>query len=412
MSIKGDLIFASVAIPPVGGGYYTRLIYRSTDGGTTWDLLDTNLIHRSASITILNGNPPKLIGAINSRLYYSDDLGVTWDSTQQNNPPLFRFHDKGNVPGLVFGIGESFYSQDRLFRSTDYGRTWTEPYPFPASSDGSDHAIGMSTRASDMYVNDYTNIGGNFFYHSKDNGETWNYVGIPRFPVSGAVQDIVVDIDDPSILYIANGGRLQRSADAGANWAILFDNYPSRTAYSLIQDSLNSDFMIMFTYGNMKAVNFSTDRGKTWMLDTTSSVLPYKYEYNGFQRSTWFEYDGKKDRLYIATKSGIWIRDQNVTDIATLDATPMAYLIQTYPQPAKSFLIMLIRFRNNDRITVRILNALGKTIREYRDVESDILNWDLRDTNNDDVPSGMYMVVMQGMVGTFTERIIVQRYGN
>jgi len=135
MAVKGDLIFASVVIPPVGGGYSTRRIYRSTDAGISWEMLDTNRIPGSSLITILDGNPPNIFGAQNYRLFFSSDLGRTWDSTQQpalmERVSVYWSFAKPNATGILFALGKSFPDVDRLFRSTDYGRTWKEPFFFP-----------------------------------------------------------------------------------------------------------------------------------------------------------------------------------------------------------------------------------------------------------------------------------------
>jgi len=411
ISVRGDLIFASVVIPPIGGGYSTRLIYRTTDAGNTWEKIDTNLIDRYAEITILDGNPLRLLGASNTHFYFSNDLGDTWDSTQQNKPYLFRFFEKSHVTGLVFGIGESFPDVDRLFRSTDYGRTWLEPYIFINSSDGSDLSIGLSHNSPHMYVSDDAGILGNYFYNSTDNGDTWNY----RWGSNDDFRPIIllVDKEDPSTL-ISVYDKLYHSTDGGVTWFTDGIIYPY-ALITIVQDNVESNRLFMQGHVSKSifdvsaAIYLSSDRGTTWQYDSSCLQLP-QVTLNRRSQSRNFYYDSKKKRLYIGTTKGLYVKDYGVTSVENPMSVPSDQLL-CYPQPARQYIVFQHVSPDPSQQTVlRIYNTLGRLVQEQRVVASAMYVWNLLDWAGNVVPDGLYVLAVSSKEGVRTKTFIINRY--
>ncbi|MCZ7557947.1 MAG: T9SS type A sorting domain-containing protein [Bacteroidia bacterium] len=403
MSILGDLIFTSVSIPRPEGGYNARRIYRSTDAGDSWSLLDTNLIHPSTVVTILEGEPTRLWGATASKIYFSNDLGVSWDSTDQQDPSIGGLIQKKNVPGLVFGFRSINHRFERLYRSTDFGRTWQWPYPFPYSSDGSIIALAVSETSRDVYVNVDTDIGGAYFFHSADDGETWQFVA--ESPLN--IGSLSVDPDLTNQILATQGNQLLLSEDRGSSWTIIYTDNDNRGFRSLTRNLKNANELFRFN-SNTGAISHSQSRGFTWTVDSSSLDLPYKSYWNSRDANRWLQHDASRNRLYFETRKGIYIRDNLSTNLTATEIPP-APLIQVYPQPARESMTVNIEMPAASSTTLRLYNTLGTMVREQRVSAPGSFQWDLRDSNNRELPSGIYLLTMFAGQERLTRLILIQR---
>ena len=191
-------------------------------------------------------------------LWVSKDGGETWEETAFYDTPT-----PGSGAGLVGGanfvavhptlpnvaVASQFGSfPNKLFRSEDYGQTWTE---VGNSEIYSQNVNIMRIVASEKTPGTFYLIGNNFttlnsvFYKSTDAGKTWtNSVNI----VSGkAVWSLCVDKND--VLYAAvvdaapavdlktdtlTSGWLYKSTNGGSNWTNIkiFDACPQYMAIS------------------------------------------------------------------------------------------------------------------------------------------------------------------------------------
>jgi photosystem II stability/assembly factor-like uncharacterized protein len=165
-------------------------IYKTSDGGETWTAIPGSSIPApeaeefgSNSIdinTAVGGN--FWIGTSKGSILRSTDMGTTWtklkspinnfSSNQEGG--IIKFSDKNN--GLIWSfkdVGSNFPEQ-KLYRTTDGGNTWSTgelfPYPFQVINyiPGTTKmvGVGVGTTPTD------NNIG----YHSgysNDNGNTW-----------------------------------------------------------------------------------------------------------------------------------------------------------------------------------------------------------------------------------------------
>jgi photosystem II stability/assembly factor-like uncharacterized protein len=406
MSLLGDLIFASVRVPGSGR------LYRSLDGGENWERVDTTTLPVGAATWILPGNPIKVLAAYYTydpsrtrHFYISADSGRTWENHEMGQLPgdISRFYFRnGNDSGALFGVA-SIGRLDRLYRSTDYGRTWSWPYPFPQSSDGSRIAIGLSPTTPDVYVNVDTNIGGAYLYHSSDNGVTWEIVGLGP----GLLPMMIIDPDDPLVIYAPFQSDFIRSTDGGLSWSPIFRGWQGMGVVQGIMHPDNSDHLIFLTQWDEPGVYQTTDRGTTWVYDTLSAHLPYKATKGGTYE--WLNYDAKRNRLYLQSAKGIYVReDVPATDVKTTPTLP-GFSMQTWPQPSSESLTVKTEFPIHSSATLRVYNTLGMMLREWHMAAPGSVHWDLRDRYNRDLPSGVYLLIAVAGKELVTQRILIQR---
>ncbi|MCH2225743.1 MAG: gliding motility-associated C-terminal domain-containing protein [Crocinitomicaceae bacterium] len=183
-------------------------IYKSTDGGINWALKynNPNSIFWTGAIEESNGRIFCGKGgfSINSgnHLYYSDDVGETWDSVSTIFDQVrdVSFH---NNYGVLISSGD-------LFVSSDLGDSWTVLTGLPHS-----HLI---TELEMLSATDFITVGKNGeVYYTQDFGSTWTNVNI------GTTEDLkVVEFGNGTNGIIGgNNGTLYMTNDGIAGpWTV------------------------------------------------------------------------------------------------------------------------------------------------------------------------------------------------
>lgn len=223
----------------VGG--HAGVILRTLDGGRSWTRLaapggdslqfrDVHAVGRDIAY-VLSAGP----GA-RSRIYRTDDGGATWQ-LQFFNRDSSAFYDCFDFWDARHGIAVSDAVASRLvvITTADGGATWSpaapEAMPPADPGEGAFAASGtclLTLRPSHVWIG--TGAGGaGKVYRSADAGATWSVVTLPLqrgSPSSGVVSLALRD----SLTGVALGGDLTaadefrdnvaRTADAGRSWAL------------------------------------------------------------------------------------------------------------------------------------------------------------------------------------------------
>ncbi|PWH15009.1 MAG: hypothetical protein DDG58_11960 [Ardenticatenia bacterium] len=266
----------------------TSGLYRSDDGGHTWQLthnpsgserpLPTSAVvlspHFAVDRTVFAGVP----GAV----MYSEDAGQTWHTVVLSSPPpfvsvlaisphyaedgcvfagtvedgVFRSGDRGahwaawnfglldlNVLSLAVSPD---YARDQtlfvatdsgIFRSTTGGRAWREVDAGPEGMRSTDFAPVLSLAISPQYAVDGTLFAGSEalgLYRSSDRGRTWQRLGGDA--LSGPINGIVLDPQYPArprILVLLHA-VLVVSEDDGATWNEWHPDLPDDRALTCV----------------------------------------------------------------------------------------------------------------------------------------------------------------------------------
>lgn len=226
-----------------------RGVYRSKDGGNTWERILYESDKAGAVDLVFDPNNPRILyattwevkrngyrldsGGPGSHLWKSLDGGDSWTRLSRN-PGL----PKG-VLGII-GVAVSPVNPDRVwaiieaadggvYRSDDAGKTWTRTSAYNELRQRAWYysRIYADTQDEDrLYV---CNVG---FWRSKDGGKTFESISTPH----GDHHDLWIDPADNQRMIVADDGGAQVSYDAGENWTT-YHNQPTAQFYRVTTDN-------------------------------------------------------------------------------------------------------------------------------------------------------------------------------
>ena len=179
-----------------GSALYTKLL-KTTNGGATWDSINTNTRFNANNLFFVNG----LTGFMNIHsgwIYKTTNGAATWDSVANTGSPG-KFYFINPNTGFVSGH----------YKTTNGGVTWTT----------------LSIPAGNFYYNGtetYSAIGDNgSIYRSTNNGSNWvNYRQSVHYGYTNKVQAI-----DENIAFIGcDNGTILKTVNGGDNWSPMVDS--------------------------------------------------------------------------------------------------------------------------------------------------------------------------------------------
>jgi photosystem II stability/assembly factor-like uncharacterized protein len=278
-------------------------VYKSTDAGKTWThmgLADTQVV---AKIRVHPTNPDLVYAAVfghpagpnpDRGIYRSKDGGKTWEKI------LFRDDKTGGIeisfdpknPQVLYAsLWEAFRVSHMmssggpgsgLFKTTDGGDHWTELSRNPGMPKGVLGKIGFSVSPVDsnrVYAQIEAEDGGTF--SSDDAGATWTRVSEDRNVRQRAFYytRVYADPKDKDTVYEPNV-MFMKSVDGGKTWKMPM--VPHGDNHDMWIDPGNAS---RFIVGNDGGATITTDGGQTWTkLETptaqfyhvaTTSDVPY-----------------------------------------------------------------------------------------------------------------------------------------
>ncbi|HEY4359599.1 MAG TPA: IPT/TIG domain-containing protein [Bryobacteraceae bacterium] len=269
---------------------------KSTDAGANWSVVSkptfTFTGTDGGSLTIDPVRTNVLYAMNNSGgLEVTTDGGVTWSAPTIPKPTGSASQGTPNQPGLngvatdpnhsgvvyVIGGNASFHpGKGYLFKSTDFGNTWT----LLTSTAGFGHRIFINPKNSlEMYGTSIFNIGCTDpsglcgIYKSTDGGQSWTELNIPE----SVVQTIGIDVT-PGLLYAwaydgLEDANVYRSVDGGITWKTVFPDSTSLVpnfGYVVRADLNAANTAYAVGPNDTSTVSKTTDGGLTW--------TPYKVQ--------------------------------------------------------------------------------------------------------------------------------------
>jgi photosystem II stability/assembly factor-like uncharacterized protein len=243
-----DIVYAAV----IGDLYKSseeRGVYRSTDGGKSWErILFANADAGAVDLTFDPNNPRILYastwrirrtpyslesGGEGSDLWKSTDAGDTWEKLSDNEGMA-----KGTL-GII-GITVSPANSERVwaiveadeggvFRSDDAGNTWQKINDSRALRQRAWYYSRIYADSQDEDVVYVVNVD---YQKSTDGGRTFKAARAPH----GDHHDLWIAPEDPNRMIIADDGGAQVSFDGGENWST-YHNQPTAQFYRVTTDN-------------------------------------------------------------------------------------------------------------------------------------------------------------------------------
>lgn len=211
IAAAGDGLLYLAADPPDE----EKTVYRSTDGGASWDPTGLITVPERREFTGLLATEAGSVLAVTSvRTYVSTDHGHNWHIIDRD----FRALKKGDEEGEIWGTSSEFMPDvgefvPGVYRSLDGGLTWSRTnFPIVESKTGSGSRImsGLTvTKEGHVYVSLQQEYAGGVF-RTRDNGDEWDVVneGLPARAGGGNLAMVYS-------LVIAPDGRLLATTGGG-----------------------------------------------------------------------------------------------------------------------------------------------------------------------------------------------------
>jgi photosystem II stability/assembly factor-like uncharacterized protein len=243
-----DIAFVAALGHPYGSNA-ERGIFRTTDGGKTWDKVlykDENT--GGIDVAFDPHNPNILFGALwqarrtswsmesggpGSGLYRSNDGGTTWKRLEEHGLPKGPYGKIGVAVAAnsdrVYALIEAHNPDGGLYRSDDGGENWQlvnpnhslwqRPWYYM-------HVIADPRDENVLYIMDVD------AYKSTDGGHLFNKVKVPH----GDNHGLWIDPQNTKRMIASNDGGVTITLDGGKTWTTQ-DNQPTAQFYHVITDT-------------------------------------------------------------------------------------------------------------------------------------------------------------------------------
>jgi hypothetical protein len=228
--------------------YGCQVIFRTSDGGQSWDVISPDLSTQDPSRIVSSGGvigdnlgqfygevvfaiAPSPIqrgliwaGTNDGKIWYTKDSGKNWSDVTKNVTGLpewgtvSRIEPSSFDPGTAYVVVDFHLMDNRdpfIYRTTDFGQSWTKisdglprgPLAYALSVAENPNRKGMLFAGT-----------GNGFYYSLDDGTKWTQfkTGLPAAPVTWiavqkAYHDVVVSTYGRGLYVLADITRLEQS---------------------------------------------------------------------------------------------------------------------------------------------------------------------------------------------------------
>ena len=243
----GDTVYVAAQGPLWAPGG-DRGLYKTTDGGKTWNQVLKISENTGVSDVVLDPRDPEVIvatsyqrrrsfsafidGGPESAIHRSIDGGKTWKKVTTGLPD----EQLGRIglaispvqPDVLFANVEAANRKGGIFRSTDNGVTWEKRTDYNAGAMYYGDIYADPRNVDRIYIPDV------IFQVSDDGGKTMHSLGQRNMHVDNHI--IWVDPANTNHMLVGNDGGLYRSFDRAATWTF-FENLPLAQYYDVDVDN-------------------------------------------------------------------------------------------------------------------------------------------------------------------------------
>ncbi|MBK9250315.1 MAG: T9SS type A sorting domain-containing protein [Ignavibacteria bacterium] len=308
-----DILYAATGELASGHyGYSGAGVFKTTNGGTTWNLIGLANVSGFSKIYVhpMNSNLIYAGGVYsNAGFYKSTDAGATWRRTMNLGSICdisINPKDPNDVIAAVSGVG--------IYRSSDGGESWGDKKDITYDGVG---RISVQMSPSDpkiVYalvdraVPNSTETGA--VIRSADNGQTWTEVfsdaSIFNQPSQGSYDNfIAVHPTNPKIVLVG-GVNLYRTDDNGANWTLV-GGYGTNThpdMHCAYFSPINPNTVYV---GNDGGMAVSDDAGETWFtINNGLAVTQFHGNFALDQTKPKVMYGGSQDNGTMSNSAVKW----------------------------------------------------------------------------------------------------------
>lgn len=245
-------------------------LFLSSDGGTTWAMSSLPAGFRPYQPFAFDPRDPNVIYAVTENgLFETTDGGATWELLNSG----LTSADVSILAVGAEGAGNLYAGAAHnagILKSSDSGMSWrTVNSGLRAVSIGS---LGVSQSAATLYA-----AGDTFLWKSADAGASWTTL---RKDVDNSYQPaMAIDPRTPRTLYVAGTTGILKSADGGTSWdtvrpdtlgvlGLTIDPQTPDTVYAALGETADGDCWYDITCRGL--ILKSVDAGETWVQSEVS----------------------------------------------------------------------------------------------------------------------------------------------
>ncbi len=260
---NSDVVYVA-AIGPLWSAGGERGVYKTTDGGETWEAVLTIDEHTGVNDIVMDPRNPDVLyatafqrrrhvftyvgGGPGSTIYKTTDGGLNWEKANQGLPGV----DLGRIglgispanPEVIYAIVEAAQGKGGFYRSTDRGASWEKQSGFNTSGNYYQEIVLHPTDPDVIYAMD------TWMHYSVDGGKTFKMVGEKWKHVDNHC--MWIDPEDTDYFLVGCDGGIYESFDAGKTWSFKA-NLPVTQFYKVAVDN---DLPFYHIYGGTQD-NFS-----------------------------------------------------------------------------------------------------------------------------------------------------------
>lgn len=244
---NSDVVYVA-AIGPLWSAGGDRGVYKTTDGGKTWINVLTIDEHTGINDIEMDPRNPEVLyasafqrrrhvftyisGGPGSAIYKSTDGGITWDKSQKGLPAV----DLGRIdieispanPEVIYAIVEAAQGKDGFFKSTDRGASWIKQSGHSTSGNYYVEIFADPVDPDKVYSMD------TWIQVTEDGGKSFRVLGEDYKHVDNHV--MWINPANTDHLLVGCDGGIYETWDMGAHWDFK-ENLPVTQFYKVAVDN-------------------------------------------------------------------------------------------------------------------------------------------------------------------------------
>lgn len=378
-SISGNMI--AVGAPTSSGAVFDQIM-RSTNGGTSWNLIPYSTTSTSTlqSIAMINDNTGFACGTLGA-IYKTTNAGLNWDSIPAGIPTTaslikILFVDANTGWTFSKNANNTLPDSATIFKTTNGGVNWF-----------SQKLTGQTGSSNLIYGASFVNANTGYIINwspkpfiTTDGGATWTAQTLID-AYAGYLYDIKM-LSAESGYCVGGAGRLYKTTNSGALWDTV--SMPSRLQTNYVIKARAMDYFMVA--GSTGTCFFTNNAGSTWYVDNNSGST----NFGGFMFN-----DGKS--LLVGSSSYIF-KNVNTPTFTGSDITaglPNKFeLAQNYPNPFNPTTTIAFAMPKAGIVTLKIYDILGREVMRLVNNQQFQAGWNKVTMDGSRLSSGVYFYTL------------------